>query len=84
MFGEQLWMTLRYHVPLVGAVISDEWQPADRGLTVVGLSPAGDDNLPPDWWPRGPAWERRWPRARDWYGAMLWLNWIFGRCSCPS
>jgi hypothetical protein len=75
-FGERLWMTLRYHVPLVGAVISDEWQPADRGLTVVGLSPTGDDNLPPDWWPRGPAWERRWPRARDWYGAMLWLNWI--------
>ena len=33
-FGERLWMTLRYHVPLVGAVISEEWQPADRPLLV--------------------------------------------------
>src|ERR1051326_4908858 len=36
--GERLWMTLRYHVPLVGAIISEEWQPAHRPLTVSGAA----------------------------------------------
>ena len=73
-FGERIWMTLRYHVPLVGAIISDEWQAADRPLRFAGKT--GTDvksalHMPwPDWAPR-------WPRARDWYGAMLWMNWIF-------
>ena len=31
-------MTLRYHVPLVGAVISEEWQPADRPLLLAGAT----------------------------------------------
>jgi hypothetical protein len=70
--GERLWMTLRYHVPLVGAVISEEWQPSDRPLTMTGMTtPPG--RVVPDLWPFDDAY---WLRARDWYGIMLWLNWI--------
>ena len=72
--GERLWMTLRFHVPLVGAIISEEWQPADRPLSITGLSEPGDQSKPPTWWPS--EWVRRWPRARDWYGIMLWMNWV--------
>jgi hypothetical protein len=65
-FGERLWMTLRFHVPLVGAVISEEWQPAHRPLSFAGWIDALDQREVPAWW----------PRARDWYAAMLWTNWI--------
>lgn len=68
--GERLWMTLRFHVPLVGAVVSEEWEPADKPLNLVG-APLENTGAP-SWWPV--CWS--WPRARDWYGAMLWLNWI--------
>jgi hypothetical protein len=73
-FGERVWMTLRYHVPLVGAIISDEWQPADSPLRFAGWTGADVkmDLLPS--WPRG--WAPHAPRARDWYGAMLWMNWV--------
>jgi hypothetical protein len=74
-FGERLWMTLRFHVPLAGAIISEEWQPADRPLTITGLSTPGDQSEVPAWWPQTLG-ARRWPRARDWYGLMLWTNWI--------
>jgi hypothetical protein len=72
-FGERLWMTLRYHVPIVGAIVSEEWQPADHELRFVGLT---DDTgkLSPGGW--ASILQPAWPRARDWYGAMLWLNWI--------
>jgi hypothetical protein len=70
--GERIWMTLRYHVPLVGAVISEEWQPADRPMTFVGLSPSGGSGRP-DGYRCAYCY---WPRARDWYATMLWLNWI--------
>jgi hypothetical protein len=74
-FGERVWMTLRFHVPLVGAIISEEWQPADRPLTITGLSEPDEKNVIPAWWTRNLG-DRRWPRARDWYGLMLWMNWI--------
>jgi hypothetical protein len=61
-FGERIWMTLRYHMPLVAAVVSDEWQPSDKPLKVLGLPT-----------PAAASW---WPRARDWFGIMLWTNWI--------
>jgi hypothetical protein len=70
-FGERLWMTFRYHVPVVGAIISEEWQPSNRPLSISGMViHAGRRS--PDWWP----YDAYWPRARDWYGLMLWLNWI--------
>jgi len=70
-FGERMWMTLRYHVPLVGAIISEEWQPADRPLKLAGM---GEEAPPaPWWWPFGHFY---WARSRDWYAGMLWLNWI--------
>ncbi len=73
-FGERVWMTLRCHVPLVGAVISDEWQPGDHKLVFTGLTDdCGRLSLPAWWWK---SLTPPWPRARDWYGAMLWLNWI--------
>jgi hypothetical protein len=49
-FGERVWMTLRYHVPLVGAVISDEWQPADRPLRFSGLTDPPGKIVLPAWW----------------------------------
>ncbi len=69
-FGARLWMTLRYHVPLVGAAISEEWEPADRPLMVVGASGCAIchfiyAHISPHW-----------PTARDWYGFMMWMNWI--------
>ena len=74
-FGERVWMTLRYHVPLVGTIISDEWQPAAEGqLRFAHLTDDQGNLLLPAWW--SPSWAPPWPRARDWYGAMLWLNWI--------
>jgi hypothetical protein len=63
--GERIWMTLRFHVPLVGAIISEEWQPARKSLLIARWRP-------PEAHP-GSAW---WPRARDWYAVMLWMNWI--------
>ena len=71
--GERLWMTLRYHVPLVGAIISEEWQPAHRPLTVSGAAKPNVGRTSPDWWVLGDGY---WPRARDWYAIMLWTNWI--------
>ena len=72
-FGERVWMTLRYHVPLVGAVVSDEWQPAGEPLRFKGLTDKDGKIVRPSWWPTD--WIHR-PRARDWYGAMLWMNWL--------
>ena len=69
-FGERLWMTLRYHVPLVGAVISDEWQPADRPLRLAGTTTNCQDT------PTSSSLDHYWPTARDWYGFMMWTNWI--------
>lgn len=60
--GERIWMTLRYHMPLVSAVVSDEWQPSEKPLQILGLPT--------------PAAANWWPRARDWFGIMLWTNWI--------
>ena len=68
-FGQRLWMTLRYHVPLVGAVISEEWQPADRPLLLAGATICSQGA------PSSPRCDY-WPTARDWYGFMLWTNWI--------
>ena len=61
--GERVWMTLRYHMPLVSAVLSEEWQPADRPLAVSGFEST------PSWWPFK-------LRSRDWFSIMLWANWI--------
>lgn len=69
-FGERLWMTLRYHVPLVGAVISDEWQPAGQPLIIVGTSGCNERRALPTFVCA------HWPTARDWFGFMLWANWI--------
>lgn len=66
-FGERLWMTLRYHVPLAGAIISEEWQPADEPLRIAFLNSRPET---PHWWPFA-----HWLRARDWFGFMLWVNW---------
>lgn len=63
-------MTLRYHVPLVGAVISDEWQPADRPLRLAGTTTNCQDT------PTSSSLDHYWPTARDWYGFMMWTNWI--------
>jgi len=71
--GERVWMTLRFHVPLVGAIISEEWQPADRPLTIAGLTRSDGQAGAPDRWPFG---DQYWPTARDWYALMLWTNWI--------
>lgn len=71
--GERLWMTLRHHVPLVGAIVSEEWQPAHRPLTIAGMGKPSAGRASPDWWLLG---DRYWPRARDWYAIMLWMNWI--------
>lgn len=60
--GERVWMTLRYHIPLVSAVTSEEWQPADKPLTISGVEHWSSSN--------------NWPRSRDWFGAMLWVNWL--------
>jgi hypothetical protein len=73
-FGERVWMTLRYHVPLVGAIISDEWQPADGPLRLAGLTGTDIKMVLPASWPQD--WVSHGPRARDWYGAMLWMNWV--------
>ncbi len=69
--GEKIWMTLRFHVPLVDAVVAEEWQPSIRPMRIRFLSPDGSGDPRPIAWPYS-----SWPRARDWFGAMLWLNWI--------
>jgi hypothetical protein len=69
--AERVWMTLRYHVPLVDAVTSEEWQPAIGDMNIRFLSPV-DGGTRPTWWPDG----LYWPRARDWFGFMLWANWV--------
>lgn len=69
-FGERLWMTLRYHVPLVGAVISDDWQPADRPLRLAGATTSCQDT------PTSSSLDRYWPTAVDWYAFMMWTNWV--------
>jgi len=56
-FGERLWVTLHYHVPLVAELMSEDWQTADRPLRLRGT-------------------EIPWMRARDWFGMMMWLNWL--------
>jgi hypothetical protein len=66
--GERLWMTLRHHVPLVAAVVSEEWQPADKPLLISGLVVTPET---PVWWPFS-----TWLRARDWFAIMLWVNWV--------
>jgi hypothetical protein len=69
--GERLWMTFRFHVPLVGANISEEWQPADAPLIFGGMTrPNGSGSVSATWL------DRHWPTARDWYALMLWTNWI--------
>lgn len=78
-FGERIWMTLRYHMPLVGAVISDEWQPADRPLIIRGVTGVLGEHERPRWWPFD-----RWVRARDWFGFMLWINWVLWPLFLPS
>ena len=69
-FGARLWMTLRYHVPLVGAVISDEWQPADQPVIIVGTKGCNASTAPLSFVCD------HWPTARDWFGFMMWANWI--------
>jgi hypothetical protein len=59
--GERLWMVLRFHVPLVGAIVSEEWQPARQCLTIESHR----------FW-LGAACLR----SRDWFAIMLWINWI--------
>ena len=61
-------MTLRYHVPLVGAVISEEWQPADRPLLLAGATICSQGA------PSSPRCDY-WPTARD-YGFTPRTNWI--------
>ncbi|QGZ58929.1 pentapeptide repeat-containing protein [Paraburkholderia acidiphila] len=74
-FGERVWMTLEYHVPLVSAVVSDEWEAAGSPLRISSLwvERNHDERGVPNWWPMKIG---AWPKARDWFGAMQWLNWI--------
>jgi hypothetical protein len=69
-FGERVWMTLRYHVPLVGAIISDEWQPSAEGqLRFAHLTDDQGNLLLPAWW--SPRWASPWPRARLVWGDAM-------------
>jgi hypothetical protein len=61
---DALWMTLRYHVPLISAVVIEDWQAADRPLILIDEPTAVGS---------GESW---WPKARDWFGLMTVLNFI--------
>jgi hypothetical protein len=81
--SERVWATLRYHIPLVDSVVTDEWQAANRPLCVTDRETNGQCARP-QWWEdlfrMLPAYcfkyIDRWPKARDWFGAMQWFNWI--------
>ncbi|WP_250487057.1 hypothetical protein [Caballeronia sp. GaOx3] len=81
--GERIWATLHYHIPLVDTVVAEEWQAADRPLCVTTPDKSGVCPRP-EWWTAmfqsAPQflkrYEERWPKARDWFGIMQWLNWM--------
>lgn len=69
-FGARLWSTLKYHIPMVSAAISDDWKPANKPLRIA-LLPQDKQSGKPWLWPFP-----EWLRARDWFGLMFWINWL--------
>jgi hypothetical protein len=82
--AERLWTTLRFHIPMVDAVVADEWQPSDGPLHMAGLAEHLQREQAPGWWAHvrhaWPGWWplrlSGWPRARDWFAVMQWVNWV--------
>lgn len=63
--GEALWMTLRYHVPLVAFGVLEKCVPKDEPLNVSTFG-----------WSDHPLKLEKWFKARDWFGAMAVLNYL--------
>ncbi|MCP3728463.1 hypothetical protein M3I53_36065 [Paraburkholderia sp. CNPSo 3272] len=84
--GERLWMTLQYHVPLVPVVVAEEWQASRSPLRITRpfVAQANDERCVrsrshdvEEWLPGCEPVARGFClKARDWFGAMEWLNWI--------
>lgn len=68
--GDAIWMTLRYHIPLVNIGVADDCQPADGPLHLQWIA---KDGAAPGWWTKLIG---GWPKAQDWFGLMAILNYI--------
>lgn len=66
--GDMAWVTLRYHVPVAGFDMREEYQPSTGPLYTTPARVMKAAGLP--------EYRIDWLNPEDWYGIMAFLNWI--------
>ncbi len=80
---EAFWMTVRYHIPLVGLVVRAEYEPTDdrpaaySWLSKQNIKQCFNNSAGKVAMYRQAGPEKGWFTPEDWFSAMALINWLF-------